>query len=434
MSVDQHGQIPFSNDSESMIRIRNHLPLLAIYLALSACDIGSGNEETQAVAPAAPPPLAVTTVSVKTQDIPVQYEYVGQVAGSLEVEVRSRITGIIEKRHYREGSRARSGQLLFSLDDKPFKAEYQQALAAIELARAQKVTAEAQLKQAERELKRVTPLAKKQMLSQDQKDVAASEVDIATAQLAVAEAAIKQAEANMLSAEINLEYTQIRSPIDGITGRALLNRGALVQAASNSLLTTMVQTNPAHINFGIPENDQLRIRRELAQGTLLLPANGFRIDLHDANGQPLGHNGQLDFQDYKVDNNTGNFAMRATMPNDDQSLSPGQFVRVILKGAQKIQAIALPQRAVLDGPGGKYVYVVSDGENGIQIAMQKNVVPGEWVSLGDEQSNQWIIRSGLEVGDQVIVDGVARIFFPGMPVSIDNGSGQSTPQASAAQH
>jgi membrane fusion protein (multidrug efflux system) len=109
--------------------------------------------------------------------------------------------------------------------------------------------------------------------------------------------------------------------------------------------------------------------------------------------------------------------MRAIMKNDDASLSPGQFVRVQLKGAIKSKAIALPQRAILDGPGGKYVYVASPGANGMTVALQKNIVPGEWVNLDEQRKNYWIIRSGLELGDEVIVDGVARIFFPGMPVA-----------------
>jgi len=247
--------------------MKSTLPRIALVitlLLLTACNPLAAKKQ-EAAAPAHPP-VAVTTVKVKAEDIPVHYEFVGQVAGSLEVDVRSRITGIIEQRHYKEGVQTRAGELMFSLDAAPFKAEYQQALAAIEIAKAQKVTAEAQLKQAQRELRRVTPLAQKQMVSQNQLDDAESAVDIANAQKAVAEAAIKQAEANLLTAAINLEYTQIKAPINGIAGRALFNRGALVQAGSDSLLTKLVQTNPVHVNFGIPENDQLRIRREIALG------------------------------------------------------------------------------------------------------------------------------------------------------------------------
>ena len=269
-------------------------------------------------------------------------------------------------------------------------------------------------------MKRVTPLARNQMVSQNQLDDANSAVDITIAQQAVADATIKQAEANLLSAQINLDNTRIKAPIDGITGRALKNRGALVQVGSDSLLTTQVQTDSVHINFGIPENDQLRIRRELSNGSLKLPETGFTVDLLDESGNSSGYSGVIDFKDYKVDNSTGNFAMRASINNSQGSLSPGQFVRVQLKSAVKVNAIALPQRAILDNPEGKYVYVASPAENGMKIALQKKVVPGEWVDMDESRKNYWIIRSGLEVGDEVIVDGVARIFFPGMPVKIDD--------------
>ena len=402
--------------------------ILAIsVLLLAGCNpLAAKKVDTPAAAPP-PTPTAVTSAKVKAEDIPVHYEFVGRIAGSIEVDVRSRITGIIERRHYREGSQVKAGQLLFSLDDAPFKAEYKQAQAAIEIAKAQKVSAEAQLKKAQRELKRVTPLAQKQMVSQNQLDDAESAMDIANAQQAVAEAAIKQAEANLLTAAINLEYTQIKAPIDGIAGRALFNRGALVQAGSDSPLTRQVQTNPVHVNFGIPENDRLRLRKEQSSGLLVLPKTGFVVDLLDETGAASGRSGALDFEDYKVDNSTGNFAMRATLSNDDGSLSPGQFVRVQLKGAIRQQAIALPQRAVLDGPDGKYVYVVSAGENGMTVALQKKITPGGWVDLDQGRSNYWIIRDGLSEGDEVIVDGVARIFFPGMPVAATEATSEPAP-------
>lgn len=367
---------------------------------------------------AAPPPVMVSSLKVKAENIPVDYEFVGQVAGSLEVDVRSRITGIIEHRHFTEGGEVEAGQLLFTLDAAPFEAKYKQAQAAIESAKAQKLTAEAQLKQARRELKRVTPLASQQMLSQNQKDDAASAVDIAIAQLAVADAAIKQAEANLLTAGIDLDYTRIRAQVKGIVGRTLQNRGALVQTGNNDLLTTLVQIDPVYINFGIPENDQVKLRKAFNTGDMVLEGNQFVVHLLDEQGQSDGHTGVLDFQDYKVDNNTGNFAMRATISNKDRQLSPGQFVRVQLNGAIKVNAIAIPQRAVLDGPGGKYVYVVSPSEQGGSVAMQKTIVPGEWVDLDSQRSNYWVIQSGLTDGDEVIVDGVARIFFPGMPVQV----------------
>jgi len=407
------------------------LLVFSMSFLLSACQSSEGDASAeQAPTNSAPPPVAVSSIVVKAEDIPVQYEYVGQVAGSLEVDIRSRVTGIIEQKHFTEGGEVEANQLLFSLDAAPFEAKYKQAQAAIDSAQAQKITAQAELKKARRELKRVTPLANQKMLSQNQQDDAASAVDIAVAQLAVADAAIKQAEANLLSAKIDLDYTRIRAPVKGIIGRSLQNRGALVQTGNNDLLTTLVQIDPVYINFGIPENDYKRLRQAINKGTMSLPNGRYIIDLVDEEGKVIVEDGVLDFQDYKVDNNTGNFAMRATLPNVGQQLSPGQFARVILKGTVRNAAIAIPQRAVLDGPGGKYVYLVTLTEQG-QVAMQRDITLGEWVDLGGERNNYWIVKDGLTAGDEVIIDGVARIFFPGMPVQVTepDASGKGIAQA-----
>ncbi len=397
---------------------------LAVVLSafISGCQQAN---QAESAAPAAPPPVAVTTVEIQREPIPIEFEYVGQVAGSLEVEIRNRITGIIEQRHFTEGSEVNAGQLLFSLDDALFKAEYQQALAAIETAEAQKLTAQAQLKQAQRELKRVTPLARQNMVSQNQLDDAASAVDIAQAQLAVAEASIQQAEANKLSARINLDYTRIKAPVAGIVGRVQQNRGALVQDLNNSLLTTLVQIDPVYVNFGIPENEWLGIRDQLNDGGLKLDGERLNITLIRADGKRDTRSGTLDFRDYKVDGTTGNFAMRATLDNAARDLSPGQFVRVVLNGIFKPDAIAIPQRAVLDGPTGKYVYVMTAGEQG-SVAMQKPIELGQWVDLDQGRDNYWIVNSGIEPGDKVIVDGVARIFFPGMSVAEPTATAETT--------
>jgi membrane fusion protein (multidrug efflux system) len=403
--------------------------LLAAALTLAGCDPQAVQQDTDAEQ-AAPPPVAVTTLTVQRENIPLHFDYVGQVAGSLEVEIRSRITGIIEQRHFDEGGEVSAGQLLYTLDDAQYRAQHQQALAAIDSARAQKITAEAQLSKAQRELRRVTPLADKQMLSRNQQDDAASSVEIASAQVAVAEAAIKQAEANLLTSKVNLDYTRIRAPVDGTVGRALQNRGALVQAGSNSLLTTLVRIDPVHVDFGVPEREWISIRNALASGELKLAGERLSVDLLDQD-QPMGRDGRLDFTDYKVDLSTGNFALRAVFDNPDRKLSPGQFVKVRLGGAYRSDSLAIPQRAVLDGAAGKYVYVAVAGEQAT-VAMQRQLELGAWVDLDDQRRNYWVVESGLEAGDQVIVDGVARIFFPGMPVTPDNGT-QSGSDAAPAE-
>lgn len=377
------------------------------------------------------PPASVSIMEVTPQDIPVSFEYIGQIAGSKEVEIRSRISGVIEKRAYKEGANVTAGQLLFKIDQAQFKAHAAQSQAAVTSARAQTSLAQAQLNKADRELKRLRPLAKRQLVSPSDLDNAKSDVDIANAQVLIAKAAVQQAKANLTTSNIDLEYTQVRSPINGIAGRALKTEGSLTEVGSNSLMTTVVQVNPAYANFGVAEAEHLAMKSDLSQDKLLLSTEGFNVELLSSEGRLLQSGGKLDFQDYKVNNSTGNFAMRATIKNDEQLLSPGQFVRVRLSGAKRPAAIAVPQRAVLDDPGGKYVYTMITGKEGATIAMKKPVVPGEWVKLEGELSNGWIIKDGLVAGDKVIVDGSARIFFPGMPVV---ESAAQAPAAAKASH
>jgi membrane fusion protein (multidrug efflux system) len=206
------------------------------------------------------------------------------------------------------------------------------------------------------------------------------------------------------------------APISGAIGRALKVEGALANAASDSLLTTMAQIDPIHVNFAITENERNSAQSEIAAGTLKLPAGGYVVKLKTAEGQSLKPVGKLNFTDYKADANTGTYAARAEFPNADGALAPGQFVRVVLTGAKRPAAIVVPQRAVLDGPMGKYVYLVGKGKDGKPAAEQRPVVPGEWVALEGKEHNGWVIREGIKAGDQVIIDGTARIFFPGQAI------------------
>lgn len=367
------------------------------------------------------PPAAVGVLKMVPQDLPVAFEYVGQVAGSREVEVRARVSGIIERRLFLEGRPVKAGDALYRLDAAPFKA----ALAAAEAAQAQ---AQARVKQAERDVQRLKPLVESQSASQRDLDNALSALDIAKAD-------VRAADARITEARINLGYTDIRAPISGMAGRALKVEGALASAGGDSLLTTIAQVDPVYVNFGVGEAEFLRLKREQAEGKLRLPADGYRVALLSSDNRPLDSTGRLDFQDYRADAATGSFAMRATVVNGARELSPGQFVRVRLTGALRPQAMAVPQRAVMDSAQGKFVYVVSPGEKGGTVALPRPVQVGEWVTLANSapDNNGWVIREGLKPGDEVIVDGTARIFFPGAPVAAAPlGAAPATGQPAAA--
>jgi len=349
------------------------------------------------------PPAAVTYDVIKARDVAVEREYVGQANGSREVEIRARVNGIVERRLYEEGATIKKGQPLFKLDAAPYAAAAASAEAAL-------ATAEANLKQAEREYARLKPLIESKAIGQKEWDTAASAVDIARAQA-------KQAQAQVAAAKVDLGYTDIHAPITGTIGRALKIEGSLASAASDSLLATMAQTDPMHINFAISESERSSTQSEIASGALKLPASGYVVKLKNAEGQILKATGKIDFNDYKADGNTGAYAARAVFANPDGVLTPGQFVRVILAGGVRPNAIVVPQRAVLDGPMGKFVYIVGKGQDGKPAAEPRSVVPGEWVMLdGPGENKGWIIRQGLQAGDQVVIDGMARIFAPGQPL------------------
>lgn len=389
------------------------IPLAAVVAFVLA---GCGDDKGDAANHGGMPPPAVKVIAVTTREVPVHFDYVGQVAGSREIEVRARVTGIVEKRLYEEGQRIRAGQVMYRLDAAPYEAR-------VAAADAQLDQAKAQLAQAEREYARIKPLADAEAASRKDSDDALSQRDLARA-------AIKAAEAQLRTARIDLGYTDVRAPLGGTAGRALKVEGSLAVAGGDSLLTTLVQTDPAYVNFGVSEEEYLRTRDEIAKGLLKLDPAGFIVKLKGSDGAEFPRSGRLGFQDYKADTSTGAFALRATFENRDGRLSPGQFVRVLLGGASRPDAIVVPQRAVLDSPNGKFVYVIGEGEGGKLLAQPHPVKLGEWAQLGDELGNAWVIREGLKPGDRVIVDGMARIFVPGSPVTIDDG--QAPPPAAAA--
>jgi membrane fusion protein (multidrug efflux system) len=370
---------------------------LALLATLAACDKGGAPGGFHGM-----PPAMVTYEVIAAREIPVEREFVGQTNGSREVEIRARVNGIVEKRLYEEGTLVRAGQPLFKLDAATYAAVVAQAEAGV-------ATADANWKFAEREYARLKPLVEAKAISQKEWDTASSSLDVTRAQL-------KQAQAQLQAARVDLGYTDIRAPISGVVGRALKVEGALATAANDSLLATLAQTDPMHVNFAIADSDRSATQNELAAGSLKLPATGYVVKLKTSEGQPLKPVGKVNFSDYKADANTGAYAARAVFPNTDGSLAPGQFVRVVLAGATRPAAIAVPQRAVLDGPMGKYVYVVGKGADGKPAAESRPVVPGEWVTLDGNNANAWIIRQGLKAGDQVIIDGMARIFAPGQPI------------------
>ncbi len=356
-------------------------------LALGAC-------HNPSAAPKPPPPPQVSVTTVTPHDIPVTWEFVGRTQGFRDVQVRARVTGVLLKRTYTEGSFVKKGTLLFEIDPAQFKAVLDQQQGVV-------AQAEATLANANRNVARLQPLYKAHAVSR-------KDLDDALSAQAVAKANLESARAQLQQAQLNLDYTRVVAPISGLTGKANQSEGSLVTAGQTSPLTTISQTDPIYVYFSFADDDYLKIRNEVAAKQMTFPPDGnFDVTLELGDGSTYAAHGRIDFRDNRIDANTGTIQARAEFPNPDGQLVPNQFVRVIVNGAQYPQAIAIPQRAVLQGQGGQFVYVVD--KNG--KAERRAVKVGEWIGT------DWLIHDGLAAGDRVIVDGVQKV-RPGAAVSI----------------
>lgn len=368
------------------------LSLLSISIILVAC-----NKAPQGAAPAGmpqmpPPEVAITTVSA--QNVPVLFEYSAQVAASKQSEIRARVAGILLKRHFQEGQMVQAGQALFSLDAAPYEA----ALATLE---AQLSSMQARLAQAERNLARIKPLFEQKVVAQKDYDDAVSAVQIAQADVKTVQAQIKQA-------RLNISYTQITAPVSGLVGRTQKNEGTYI-SGSDILLTTISQINPIYVYFGLPDSQQQKTNSLIASGLYQAPAhNHYQAKLKLADGSVYANTGQVTFSDVGVNASTGTTETRAEFSNPQQQLRSGQFAKIMLEGGQRLNALTVPQRAVIEGPMGKMVMIVNK-DNKIE---PRPVKVGEWATVGKTQA--WVIDSGLQAGERVLVDGL----FKAMPGTV----------------
>ncbi len=359
------------------------------------------------------PPSHVTVQKLEPHSQPVAFEYTGQTIGSKDVEVRARVTGIVEHRAYQEGSPVKAGQLLFEIDPKPYVANV--AVAQAELARSQ-----AQKAQADREAARLKPLAERHAIGQKESDDAQSNAELAAA-------AIKSAQAKLDTAQLDLGYTRAVAPISGMSSRAQVSEGSLA-TANQTLLTVVSQVDPIWVQFNIAENEQLLINKSVAEGRLALPPGGsFDVSIKLSDGSVVPRKGKINFSDTRVNPATGTYELRAELSNKDLALKPGQFVRVTLHGAERRNAIVVPQVAVLDGTQGKFVYVAGKDKDGKDVAMPQPITLGDWID--ESGGNLFVVESGLKAGDAVIVDGIAKL-MPGAQIIPDGAA--AAPPAPAA--
>jgi membrane fusion protein (multidrug efflux system) len=391
--------------------IRSLLPLL-LALVVTACGQSNGSEKKGGHPGMGMPPPEVSVETVTPRTLALAFEYVGQTAGSREVEVRARVSGILLKRNFTEGAPVKEGQSLYTIDPAPFEA-------AVARSEADVVAAQARYEQAKRNAARLVPLYAEKAVSQKEYDDAVSGEEIGAAD-------VKAARARLVTDKLNLSYTKVEAPRSGLASRSLRSEGSLVEGPQ-TLLTTVVQTDPIWVNFGISDNEAAEFAKEVQAGRIVMAKSGqFEVALKRADGSLYERTGKLNFSDVRVTTTTGTREARAELPNPQAALRPGEFVRVILRGATRPNALTVPQRAVLEGPQGKFVYIVD--QNG--TAQPRPIEVGDWA--GDA----WIVNKGIQPGDRVITEGLMRL-GPGAPVRIADaaaaGKSQAGPQKPPAK-
>lgn len=369
---------------------------LAAMVALAALGACSAKDPAPVAAPGAakPPPPSVGVISVTPQSVALSTELPGRVEAQRVAQVRARVSGVVLKRQFTEGREVRAGQALFLIDP----ALYQ---AALDSANAQLARAQSNLEQASATEQRYRPLAEAKAISQQDYINASAARKAATADLAAARAAVS-------TASINLGYTQVRAPIAGRIGRALVTEGALVSAVEATQLALIQQTSVVYVNFTQSSVAVLQLRKALAAKKLRhMGGNAVPVTVLLEDGSALARPGKLLFSDLSVDPSTGQVTLRAEVPNPDGWLLPGQYVRVRLSQAEMPAAFLLPQQAVTRSDQGDSVLVVGEG----------NKPTPRPVTVGFEHEGKWVITAGLKEGEQVIVDGFQKMFVPGAPVN-----------------
>lgn len=335
-------------------------------------------------------PAPVTVATVATESVPVRIGTIGNAQAYSTVSIKSRVDGQILAVGFKEGQLVHKGDLLFQIDPRPFEAQLDQAQA--NLARDK-----AQLVRATLDLQRYTELSQKNFASHQTYETARATAESAQATVAADQAAVDQA-------KLNLEYTQIRSPIDGLTGNLLINVGNIVKAEDTPALLVINQVEPIYVSFSIPEQNLPEVKRRMAAGVLPVETT-----IPGDRGPP--DEGQVTFINNAVDTSTGTIQLKATFPNEDGRLTPGQFVEVAMTLTTLSEALVVPSQAIQTGQQGNYVYVVKPDRT----------VEQRPVELGVMVDTRAVVQKGLVPGEQVVTDGVLRL-YPGAKVDVKNAA------------
>jgi len=371
-----------------------------IPLILIACQAGDkpGAPAQSQAATTVNQAMTVQAVTVRKHNVPNIIELPGRVEPVRQAEVRARVTGIVQKRLYEEGTDVTEGQALFNIDPREMKANLAQVKASLQRAEATAANARAVVDRFEN-------LVELQAISQQ-------EYDSAVAASREAEASVIQIKAQIDSANLQVGYTTVRAPIAGRARRANVTEGALVSAGEATLMTQIEQLDPVYVTVAQSSSKVLEIRRAIADGTIEVDENGqTKVELFFGDGSPYSEPGYVDFLDFSVNETTGTVNLRAEFPNPDNILLPGEFVHARFYVGSRRDGLSVPQSAVSIAESGASVFVVN----------AEGKVQAKPVELGPMDGQEWVIESGLSAGDQVITSNIQQL-RPGTPVKVGSGS------------
>ncbi|EHV6688367.1 multidrug efflux RND transporter periplasmic adaptor subunit AcrA [Salmonella enterica subsp. enterica serovar Agona] len=374
--------------------------MLSGSLALTGCDDKQDQQGGQQM-----PEVGVVTL--KTEPLQITTELPGRTVAYRIAEVRPQVSGIILKRNFVEGSDIEAGVSLYQIDPATYQATYDSAKG--DLAKAQAAANIAELT-----VKRYQKLLGTQYISKQEYDQALADAQQATAAVVAAKAAVE-------TARINLAYTKVTSPISGRIGKSSVTEGALVQNGQASALATVQQLDPIYVDVTQSSNDFLRLKQELANGSLKQENGKAKADLVTSDGIKFPQSGTLEFSDVTVDQTTGSITLRAIFPNPDHTLLPGMFVRARLQEGTKPTALLVPQQGVTRTPRGDATVLVVGADNKVET---RQIVASQ--AIGDK----WLVTDGLKAGDRVVVSGLQKV-RPGAQVKVQEITADNKQQAAS---
>lgn len=374
--------------------------MLSGSLALTGCDDKQHQQGGQQM-----PEVGVVTL--KTEPLQITTELPGRTVAYRIAEVRPQVSGIILKRNFVEGSDIEAGVSLYQIDPATYQATYDSAKG--DLAKAQAAANIAELT-----VKRYQKLLGTQYISKQEYDQALADAQQATAAVVAAKAAVE-------TARINLAYTKVTSPISGRIGKSSVTEGALVQNGQASALATVQQLHPIYVDVTQSSNDFLRLKQELANGSLKQENGKAKVDLVTSDGIKFPQSGTLEFSDVTVDQTTGSITLRAIFPNPDHTLLPGMFVRARLQEGTKPTALLVPQQGVTRTPRGDATVLVVGADNKVET---RQIVASQ--AIGDK----WLVTDGLKAGDRVVVSGLQKV-RPGAQVKVQEITADNKQQAAS---